>query len=83
MSPHFSVSIRVGKTGAGAVISKKTEKTSVGRHRLKRRILAVLRPWCASDKTIVVYARSGSPSLPYKALHTELSELLTKLLGPA
>ncbi|MEK7201602.1 MAG: ribonuclease P protein component [Patescibacteria group bacterium] len=83
VSPHFSVSIRLGQSGAGAVISKKTEKTSVGRHRLKRRILAVLRPWCASDKTIVVYARSGSPSLPYAVLNTELSELLTKLLGPA
>lgn len=80
-SPHFSVSVRLGQTGAGAVISKKTEKTSVGRHRLKRRILAVLKPWCVENKTIVVYARAGSPSLSYKVLSEELTPLLTKLLG--
>lgn len=80
-SPHFSVSVRVGASGSAAIISKKTEKTSVGRHRLKRRILAVIAPWCSDTRSVVVYARAGSSSLPYKLLQAELSDLLEKLLG--
>ncbi len=80
-SPHFSVSIREGQAGCGAVISKKTEKSSVGRHKLKRRILTAVRPWCGETRSITIYARAGSPSLPYSVLRVELTELLTKLLG--
>jgi ribonuclease P protein component len=83
VSPHFSVSIRLGQVGSGAVVSKKTEKTSVGRHRLKRRVLSVLRPWCSPTHSIVVYARAGSPLLPFSVVEEEVTTLLTKLLGHA
>ncbi len=81
VSQHFSVSLRIGRTGCGVVISKKTEKTAVGRNRLKRRISAVIAPLCGPDHSIVVYARAGSPALSFPALNTELSGLLLKLLG--
>ena len=83
VSPHFSVSIRLGQAGAGVVVSKKTEKTSVGRHRLKRRVLSVLRPWCSPNHSITVYARAGSSSLPFSVVEEEVITLLTKLLGHA
>ena len=80
-SPHFSVSVRTGSSGSGAIISKKTEKTSVGRHRLKRRILSIIEPHCSEKRAILVYARAGSSLLPYRLLKTELSALIEKLLG--
>lgn len=80
-SQHFSVSLRKGQAGCGVVISKKVEKTAVGRNRLKRRISATLLPWCTEAHAIVVYARAGSQTLPFQELHTELSLLLSKLLG--
>ena len=81
VSQHFSVSFRPGQAGCGVVISKKVEKTAVGRNRLKRRISTTLLPWCDESRAIIVYARAGSQTLPFQALHTELSILLAKLLG--
>lgn len=82
VSPHFSVSVRPGVPGTAAIISKKVEKTSVGRHRLKRRILSVALPWCGSpDAGVLIYARAGANMLPYSVVTTELTELLTRLLG--
>ena len=80
-SQHFSVSLRKNQTGCGVVISKKVEKTAVGRNRLKRRISATLLPWCNESYAIVVYTRAGSQTLSFQELHTELSLLLAKLLG--
>jgi ribonuclease P protein component len=65
-----------------AVISKKTAKLAVARHLLKRRMLAVGRPWARPDQAVVIYARAGAPGLPYPALRDELSGLLRRVLGP-
>ncbi len=62
------------------MVSKKVARLSVARHLLKRRMLAVMRPWCSADHSLVAYARSGAPLLPYKELASELSALLTKTL---
>ncbi len=80
-SPHFSVSIREGTPGVAAIISKKVEKTSVGRHRLKRRILAAAVPHLPTQAQVFIYARAGAPVLPYKTLETELTALLHRLSG--
>lgn len=82
-SPHFSVSVREseGNGGCAVIISKKVAKLSVTRHRLKRRALAVLRPWCSPSRAVVVYARPGSALLPYEAVAEELSLLLARVLG--
>ncbi|HYF29025.1 MAG TPA: ribonuclease P protein component [Candidatus Paceibacterota bacterium] len=80
-SAHFSVTVRrnAENGGAAAVISKKVAKKAVDRHLLKRRILEALRPEVFSDRSIIVYARAGAPTLSYAALKQELSELLGKV----
>lgn len=60
------------------MVSKKVSKLSVGRHLLKRRVLSVLKAWCLPTRTVIVYARPGSQTLPYQALKEELTELLTR-----
>ena len=82
-STHFSLTAgpaAPGHGGCAVVVSKKVARLSVARHLLKRRMLAVMRPWCNADQSLVAYARSGAPLLPYKELASELSALLTKTL---
>lgn len=81
-SPHFSISVRPTPSGSAVVVSKKTEKTAVGRHRLKRRIYSILAPYASGGAGIVVYARKGSPLLSFKELSQELEQALARLLGP-
>lgn len=81
-SPHFSLSIRdAAPGGCAVVVSKKVAKFAVTRHLLKRRVLVVLRPWCASGQALVVYARPGAQALPFKELETELTSLLARAQG--
>lgn len=61
------------------VVSKKVEKTAVGRHRLKRRISSIIRPFC-DTASFSLYARSGSSALSHKEITQELTELLGRLL---
>lgn len=83
VSAHFSVTARTvpEKGGIAVVISKKVAKRSVDRHLLKRRILEILRPQASPTCSFIVYARAGSPSLPFGALKEELSELYTRAIG--
>ncbi len=81
-SIHFSVTFKKNKAhpnGCAAVVSKKVAKTSVARHLLKRRMLAVARPFCTESFSYIVYARALSPMLSFKALSEELSKLLTEV----
>ncbi len=78
-SAHFSLTSNPAKTGCAVIVSKKTEKSSVGRHRLKRQVLALVAPFCRKGYSLVVYARKGSNTLSSKALAKEVGELLTKL----
>lgn len=78
-SPHFSVSVREGTPGVAAIISKKVEKTSVGRHRLKRRMLAAAVPHIPAEAQVFIYARAGASLLPYAVLEAELHTLLRRL----
>ena len=77
---HFSLVWGRAQKGGGcaAVISKKVARRSVDRHLLKRRIMAVLLPWCGPDRFFVVYALSGSNTLSFQALKEELGFLLMK-----
>jgi len=83
MSPHFSLSVREcdGNGGSAAVISKKTARLSVSRHLLKRRMLAVLRPYTSLTRAIVAYARPGAASLSFVEVKRELEELLARVAG--
>lgn len=79
VSPHFSVSMREGTPGAAVIISKKVEKTSVGRHRLKRRVVAAIEHHLPLEAALFIYARAGAAQLPYAAIREELTSLLHRL----
>ena len=63
------------------MISKKVAKLAVTRHKLKRRVLAVVAPWCDKGRAVVVYARPGSALMGFPALSEELTALLARALG--
>ena len=81
-SSHFSLSLRKteGQGGCATVISKKIARLSVSRHLLKRRMLSVMKDYCAKDMALIVYARPGAATLPYQELKIELTELLSRAL---
>jgi ribonuclease P protein component len=88
-SPHFSAVISAAGSGIAVVVPKKVSKTAVGRHLLKRRVRAVLRPWflhtlsaMPSDtvaRAVIVFARAGADSLTFPELSAELTELLRRV----
>jgi ribonuclease P protein component len=77
-SRHFSIAYAdsVLISGGAVVVSKKAAKRSVDRHLLKRRIKAVMKPWCTAGRVLIIHARSGAVSLPFRELESELTELL-------
>lgn len=81
-SEHFSASL-AGVEGPGSiafVASKKVARRAVDRNRLKRRALVVLWPFVAPDRALIVYARTGSPTLSFSALADELSVLVRGMI---
>ena len=60
------------------VVSKKVAKRSVDRHRIKRRLLALLRPYASPSRSLVIYAKKGADTVPFKELSKELTTLLTR-----
>ena len=82
-SAHFSVTVRntAKEGGAAVIISKKVAKKSVDRHLLKRRALDVVRPLVSPTRSMIIYARAGSPTLSYRALKEELIQLVTEAVG--
>jgi ribonuclease P protein component len=77
-SRHFSISYMASApvSGGAVVVSKKVAKHSVDRHQLKRRIKAVMKPWCLSGRVLIVHARTGAATLPFSELEPELTALL-------
>lgn len=67
--------------GCAAVVSKKVARLSVSRHRLKRRMLFVMRPWCRGTIGLIVTAKSGAGTLPFSTLKEELEMLLSRVFG--
>lgn len=82
-SPHFAVSWGPveGSGGAGVVVTKKVEKSSVKRHVLKRRIREAIRPFASPTHALIVYARPGSQTLSFEDISSELSELIGRVRG--
>ncbi len=79
-SPHFGVSVASApRGGCAVVIPKKAVPHSVDRHLLKRRVLSVLKKWYAPHMALVVYAKNGSSTLPFRIIQSELEALLGKL----
>lgn len=79
-SRHFSVSYRLTTTPKSAVVvSKKVAKKATDRHLLKRRVLEVLEKHSTPSLSVIVYAKTGSPSLSFAELKEEIEGLLRSL----
>lgn len=80
-SPHFSALFPREKSGYAVVISKKTLKLSVARHRLKRRTLSALRK-LDLPPALVIYPKASALKLPFTALCEELAALVGRKGAP-
>ena len=75
----------VEHAGFAVVISKKVEKTSVGRHLLKRRINASIEshlPHLQPEfkKVIVFFPKKSKKTLTYSEIKKEVEEILNKII---
>jgi len=73
------------KTGFAIVISKKVEKTSAGRHLIKRRISDVIEKNLNKikpdfKKTIVIFAKKAEKVPGYAEIKKDLESILTKII---
>jgi ribonuclease P protein component len=73
------------KTGFAIVISKKVEKTSAGRHLIKRRISDIIEKNLSKikpdlKKTIVIFAKKSEKIPNYADLKKDLESILTKII---
>lgn len=77
-SAHFTAVVPHAARGYAVVVSKKTARLSVARHRIKRRVLAVLREF-PLPKALILYPRASVERLPAADLRAELAALLSKI----
>ena len=64
--------------GLAVVVSVKVAPKAVDRHRLKRQVLSVLKPYATAQKAVIVHSRAGAAALPFVALQAELLALVTE-----
>jgi ribonuclease P protein component len=80
-SAHFSISYGESTVpGAAVIVPKKVVKSSVGRHRIKRQVLATLQPHVGSFRTIIIAVRGDAANVPSLVLRDELNSLLRSIL---
>ena len=65
--------------GSAVVVSKKVAKSSVKRHLIKRRVREATAPWNSDSYALIIYARTGSDTLPYSEIVSELTPLLQRM----
>jgi len=85
-SPHFAISYslpgeKIPENGSAVIVAKKIVKGAVTRHLLKRRIRAILRPWSAEDRILIVSARKDADTLSFSEMNSELSSTLEAIMG--
>lgn len=77
-SPNFSAIIPKDTSGYAVVVSKKTARLSVTRHRIKRRVLGALRQLTISlPPSFILYPRASALDMEYDELRQELIKLLS------
>src|SRR5665213_350739 len=83
-STHFSATLADTPQGYAAVVAKKVEPTSVGRHALKRCILGVLQDIEAKlpARGIIIFAKAGAEKLGAKEVKSQIIELLSQGTRP-
>lgn len=75
-SAHFTAILPKDMKGYAVVVSKKTARLSVTRHRIKRRVLGALQR-LALPPSVILYPRASTLDMGYDALQQELIKLLS------
>lgn len=73
---HFSAIFGTSSSGYAVIVSKSVAKSSVARHKLKRRVLEALGKASALPHSLIVYAKKGSPTLSYMVIESEIRDIL-------
>lgn len=77
-SEHFSAVVSSEARGYAVVVSKKVARLSVARHRIKRRVLAILRT-LPLPPALIIFPKSSAGSVSYKDTKAELTRLLSAI----
>ena len=64
--------------GYAIVVSKKTARLSVTRHRIKRRVAEALRG-LALPKALIIFPKASVALMPLPDIRAELAELVSKI----
>ncbi len=78
VSEHFSITYSKKTKGCAVVVGKKIIKTSVGRHKIKRRVQYVLN-MSEINYSYVIFAKKGANLLSFMDLKKEISTLLDNI----
>ncbi|MBI2025304.1 ribonuclease P protein component [Candidatus Kaiserbacteria bacterium] len=77
-SANFSAILSKNAAGYAVIVSKKTARLSVTRHRIKRRALEALRRLnSAIPASVILYPRASVLDMGYDELKQELTKLLS------
>lgn len=76
-SPHLTLVVPRNESGYAVVISKKTEKSAVRRHAIKRRVFAALKP-LPLPRSLVVLPKKNGLTLSTQELRADIERLLSK-----
>ena len=77
-SLHFTAIISKEAKGYAVVVSKKVARLAVTRHRIKRRVLAVLKT-LPLPPALIIFPTSSAHSVSYQDIKTEIADLLSKI----
>lgn len=77
-SKHFSITYSKSIKGCAVVVGKKIIKTSVGRHKIKRRVKYMLN-MLEINYGCVIFAKKGASLLSFSDLKEEISTLLDNI----
>lgn len=76
-SKHLTAVIPKDAEGYAVVVSKKTARLSVTRHRIKRRTLEALRGLPNLPRSVILYPRASVLDMRYNELQQELIKILS------
>ncbi|MHB1770057.1 MAG: ribonuclease P protein component [Minisyncoccota bacterium] len=77
-STHFTALASEEEKGYAVVVSKKSARLSVTRHRIKRRVLAALKT-LPLPTSLILFPKSATSTMAYEDIKKELTDLLSKI----
>jgi len=77
-SQNFSVTIPEKAIGYAVVVSKKTARLSVTRHRIKRKVIVALKD-IKLPPALIIFPKSSITKMPMEDIKVELKKLLSKI----